>query len=80
MGRSVLAGARHNPVAALLVSFALVGSPFGDARGEHDPPTEVVVKVSPALVRVVTVRPRRYEEAKSNPEAKVATVARREGA
>jgi hypothetical protein len=41
----------------LLLSFVLIAPPPALADAEHDPIAAMVAKVSPAVVRVITVRP-----------------------
>jgi serine protease Do len=48
---------RHALVLILLLSFVSMGPLTAFADAEHDPIAAIVAKVSPAVVRVVTVRP-----------------------
>jgi hypothetical protein len=47
---------RHALALILLSSFVSMASPTAFADAEHDPIAAIVAKVSPAVVRVVTVR------------------------
>jgi serine protease Do len=58
---------RWRPVLTLipLLSFMSLAPPMAFADGEHDPIAAMVAKVSPAVVRVITVRPLPPAETKS---------------